>query len=101
HPIHIFYPLTLHDALPICMSAWKSLPGYDGWRVHLDQLFVPVPESVFADSNFKLPVWICTAHYYLSDITKDLCPTYIIPGRAKRSEEHTSELQSHLNLVCR
>src|SRR5260370_19827181 len=23
------------------------------------------------------------------------------PGRGKRSEEHTSELQSHLNLVCR
>src|SRR5260370_30291905 len=23
------------------------------------------------------------------------------PGTAKRSEEHTSELQSHLNLVCR
>src|SRR5260370_26728395 len=24
-----------------------------------------------------------------------------LPGRAARSEEHTSELQSHLNLVCR
>jgi ectoine hydroxylase-related dioxygenase (phytanoyl-CoA dioxygenase family) len=67
----------------IGMTAWKSLPGYDGWRVHLDQLFVPLPESVFADPNFKLPVWICTAHYYLSDITIDLCPTYIIPGSHK------------------
>src|SRR5260370_28352975 len=27
---------------------------------------------------------------------------YMAPGaRAERSEEHTSELQSHLNLVCR
>src|SRR5260370_31240414 len=25
----------------------------------------------------------------------------ICPARARRSEEHTSELQSHLNLVCR
>src|SRR5260370_5891940 len=25
----------------------------------------------------------------------------IPPGRCPRSEEHTSELQSHLNLVCR
>src|SRR5260370_24421091 len=25
----------------------------------------------------------------------------LCPRRAKRSEEHTSELQSHLNLVCR
>ena len=23
---------------------------------------------------------ICTAHYYLSDITEDLCPTWVIPG---------------------
>src|SRR5260370_4641276 len=25
----------------------------------------------------------------------------IVPGCLRRSEEHTSELQSHLNLVCR
>src|SRR5438477_6125032 len=24
-----------------------------------------------------------------------------LPGRSERSEEHTSELQSHVNLVCR
>src|SRR5260370_30617069 len=28
-------------------------------------------------------------------------PGRMQPGRAARSEEHTSELQSHLNLVCR
>src|SRR4029434_3233317 len=28
-------------------------------------------------------------------------PCAAAPGRAPRSEEHTSELQSHLNLVCR
>lgn len=71
----------------IGMTAWKSFPGYDGWRIHTDQLFVPVPESVFADPNFKLPVWICTAHYYLCDITEDLCPTYVIPGSHKAGRE--------------
>jgi len=71
----------------IGMTAWKSFPGYDGWRVHTDQLFVPVPETVFADPNFKLPVWICTAHFYLSDITENLCPTYIIPGSHKSGRE--------------
>jgi hypothetical protein len=74
----------------IGMTAWKSGPGYDGWRVHVDQVFVPLPESVFAvsgaleeDRTFQLPVWICTAHFYLSDIAEDLCPTYIIPGSHK------------------
>lgn len=71
----------------IGMSAWKSFPGYDGWQVHTDQLFVPVPESVFDNPNFRLPVWICTAHYYLSDITLDLCPTYIIPGSHKSGRQ--------------
>src|SRR6266480_4190728 len=27
--------------------------------------------------------------------------TLALPGRPRRSEEHTSELQSHVNLVCR
>ena len=71
------------DCHIIGMTAWKSGPGYDGWRVHVDQVFVPVPESVFTDRTFQLPVWICTAHFYLSDIAEDLCPTYIIPGSHK------------------
>jgi len=68
------------------MTAWKSGPGYDGWRVHVDQVFVPVPESVFAvsgaleeDRTFQLPVWICTAHFYLSDIAKtSVLPTLFL-----------------------
>src|SRR6266571_8739208 len=28
-------------------------------------------------------------------------PEAIVGGRSSRSEEHTSELQSHVNLVCR
>src|SRR5260370_8943244 len=30
-----------------------------------------------------------------------LATSYRPSGRSRRSEEHTSELQSHLNLVCR
>ncbi|MGE5658178.1 MAG: phytanoyl-CoA dioxygenase family protein [Actinomycetota bacterium] len=71
----------------IGMTAWKSFPGYDGWRVHADQIFVPLPETTFSDPNFRLPVWICTAHYYLSDITEELCPTYVIPGSHKSGRE--------------
>src|SRR5260370_20576765 len=45
----------------------------------------------------------CFRHKCLDDVTLDRKPE---PGHARhsrrrRSEEHTSELQSHLNLVCR
>ena len=81
------------DCHIIGMTAWKSGPGYDGWRIHADPVFVPLPESVFADPAFQLPVLICTAHFYLSDVTEDLCPTYIIPGSHKsgRKPDRTEE----------
>src|SRR5260370_29573910 len=34
-------------------------------------------------------------------LSRSLYPGWLIGGRQVRSEEHTSELQSHLNLVCR
>src|SRR5205823_5758562 len=43
---------------------------------------------------FTLPMVICTAHFYLSDITPELCPTCVIPGshksgrRPRRGETH-------------
>jgi ectoine hydroxylase-related dioxygenase (phytanoyl-CoA dioxygenase family) len=88
------------DCHIIGMTAWKSDPGYDGWRIHADRVFVPLPESVFAvsgaleeDRTFQLPVLICTAHFYLSDVTEELCPTYIIPGSHKsgRKPDRTEE----------
>src|SRR2546430_11328498 len=54
------YPLSLHDALPICPTASIT----DG----------PMPATAFAAS---------------------------FNPSAERSEEHTSELQSQSNLVCR
>src|SRR6185369_18093148 len=51
------YPLSLHDALPIC-------------------------RAVVGLGSAKTDEWYSGSHM-------------------KRSEEHTSELQSHLNLVCR
>jgi hypothetical protein len=79
----------------IGMSAWRSRPGHDGWIPHTDRLFSPgLPESVFETPGFKLPMYICTAHYYLNDQTRELCPTYVIPGshkagRGPRDKEET------------
>src|SRR5260370_26751827 len=37
----------------------------------------------------------------VSRLTRALCHFSSLLSRESRSEEHTSELQSHLNLVCR
>src|SRR5690606_41749076 len=80
------YPLSLHDALPISNAAG----------------FVMV--SVPVDRRFS---WVCTdsRSCWLSQglVIKSLAPRFI-PSTARsrvRSEEHTSELQSRENLVCR
>src|ERR1041385_4425400 len=43
--------------------------------------------------------WSTPLHAQLSDITQPGDP--IVPSSNNRSEEHTSELQSRLHLVCR
>jgi hypothetical protein len=67
----------------IGQTAWRSHPGHNGWGPHTDRTFVEVPEEFWSDPRFKMPVYLCTAHFYLSDITLDLCPTYVIPGSHK------------------
>src|SRR5438034_10620460 len=73
------YTLSLHDALPIYVGVWV---GPDG-------------ESVLAGLN---------PGSYSGGIYTDLSkPLHEPPPNPtlKRSEEHTSELQSHSDLVCR
>jgi ectoine hydroxylase-related dioxygenase (phytanoyl-CoA dioxygenase family) len=43
---------------------------------------VTVPPETAADRT-KFPIYLCTAHYYLDEITEDLCPTWVIPGSHK------------------
>ena len=61
-------------------TAWRSHPGHDGWGNHTDQLYMPLPEDLAQDERVQMPVYICTAHYYLDDLTLDLAPTWVIPG---------------------
>src|SRR5690606_41684613 len=74
------YPLSLHDALPISWPLRPTLPA--GCR----------------------PEWRGTREAVNQSLPAALCPTE--PDTAcshglQRSEEHTSELQSRENLVCR
>src|SRR5690606_42067334 len=86
------YSLSLHDALPILYSATRS-DDVPGWaRIQVMSL----------DST-----WVTTNCRSSSD--RWARPTTAARGRpsgvrsraSRRSEEHTSELQSRENLVCR
>src|SRR2546427_8093250 len=72
------YTLSLHDALPI--------------YVRLNKL--AVPSSPRPDINFSTAA-ICSL------ILTIVAPVAIAAEPESRSEEHTSELQSQSNLVCR
>src|SRR5260370_26995736 len=67
------YTLSLHDALPISVRRVRGLTGSRGSSCHR-----PAP-GLRRCADRALPARLAPA----------------------RSEEHTSELQSHLNLVCR
>lgn len=81
------------DCHIIGQTAWRSHPGHNGWGPHADALAMTFPEDFLQRDDWQLPVYICTAHYYLNDIDLDLCPTWVIPGshksgrRPQRGEE--------------
>src|SRR5207237_10761879 len=84
-PPTAIYPLSLHDALPILRHF-----GAEGLRGHLAEHMRLA--RLFAD-------WVDG-----SDRFERVAPVpfSVVCFRLRgRSEEHTSELQSHLNLVCR
>src|SRR5699024_12778286 len=91
-------PLSLHDALPIC----RSDRGLDFQARHCDGSFLtaqdlPGLRDVSRDVRKRAAAQGRTIRTY-SMLT-------VITGRtdadAERSEEHTSELQSRFDLVCR
>src|SRR5690606_42017268 len=89
----VIYTLSLHDALPILRSQAVSR-----WTM---------PALLTAPSS--LPKWatVCSTADVTdsASVTSHCRPMALLPiseaARWARSEEHTSELQSRENLVCR
>jgi hypothetical protein len=78
------------DCHVIGETAWRSHPGTRGVGLHVDYLPMEWPDPG-VPAGFRVPMFLCTAHYYLSPITAELCPTYVIPGshRAGRRPHRT------------
>src|SRR5688572_31345799 len=80
------YTLSLHDALPICPTDIG-----DG----------RVPGSLHAGTNYVANVGSGTVGFGLIASGDGIFTQTPLGFRDLRSEEHTSELQSQSNLVCR
>lgn len=93
------------DCHIIGQTAWRSHPGFIGGDLHVDHLVMELPEALLADPAFALPMQVCTAHFYLSDITQELCPTLVIPGshragRKPRPDETSWQGRSLQPVLC-
>ena len=82
------------DCHLIGQTAWRSRPGFVCGELHVDYLVMELPESLLAEPAFQLPMQVCTAHLYLSDIDAALCPTLVIPGSHRAGRKpHPGERQ--------
>src|SRR2546430_10559803 len=77
------YTLSLHDALPISEDMWTRSGGHTSGRPRTDP----------ASTSPQTPGRASPSGHRSADTES--------ADRFRRSEEHTSELQSQSNLVCR
>src|SRR3712207_7217764 len=83
------YTLSLHDALPICVKEVKNRFG------------ITVNDVVVALCAGGLRQWLLAHDELPEDPLVAMVPVSVRAPEQKRSEEHTSELQSRQYLVCR
>ena len=88
------YTLSLHDALPIC-STWGINEG-DAMLTADVPYFLRIRDVQFLENALILFAGICSGSQVDNHLHQRLFTLY-----PARSEEHTSELQSLTNLVCR
>ncbi len=94
------------DCHIVNQKAWRAKPGHVAGALHVDRLFVPLPEELSVDSRYDPPYFIISALVYLCDIDEDLCPTLIVPGshrsgRAPHSPDDTWLGRSAQPVHCR
>ena len=82
------YTLSLHDALPICCAAPRRCCAI-AWAPTLLNMATTFLMEASPLGALSPAAWLAATHRAAS-----------LPHH-KRSEEHTSELQSHSDLVCR
>ncbi len=77
------------DCHLITQKAWRTLPGRPDQALHVDQLFVPMPEELCADARWEPPAFILSALLYLDDVDPEFAPTMVVPGshRSGRSPD--------------
>src|SRR5207237_9629955 len=94
-PILAISTLSLHDALPICFSEGAGPPIASA---------TPSPTETAGsarDARGSSPSASCDLFSLSHVVARPYHFNKSISSSRTRSEEHTSELQSHLNLVCR
>lgn len=86
------------DCHVIGQTAWRSHPGYRGDCVHADYVPFAERENALRTSaspcGLRVPPFVVTVHFHLSDVSPDCAPTRVIPGshragRAPRADERT------------
>src|SRR5207237_5544899 len=94
-------PLSLHDALPIYSTSALELPDVPESMLVVGGGYIGLEMgTVYAELGSKVTVVELTDGL-LPGADRDLVrPLHARLQKHFRSEEHTSELQSHLNLVC-
>src|SRR5690606_41173772 len=88
-----FYTLSLHDALPICLSKLSYNEVIEYMENFAEMSLLKVGVSRIMSAHIYLHYQYIQAQIALS-LGMEKWPD-------RRSEEHTSELQSRENLVCR
>src|SRR5436309_2064304 len=95
-----FYTLSLHDALPICLVSLGQIHPDTGMTSECDELFFAEVESYSDAEAFEGIIEILPTS--VLELERLIRENEITDGfTIARSEEHTSELQSRENLVCR
>src|SRR5205814_9721172 len=95
-PTTLSSTLSLHDALPICL---RQLPSKTQCRSASDSLAYEVLAGSSLRRSYQRSTRSARSVFHRLGSPTDSVEH--APGTARRSEEHTSELQSLRHLVCR